>query len=183
MRRPLWSLPTALIKDTECPNILACAPKLEAAPPRCSVSSNTSHNTSPMLIMFMISSPTFHRARHVEKSQDSKLEIRNSKTEVGIEFDFRFSSFDLTSVGAEILCWFSERCNRPRKSLSSPEILSFHFGHPFVIPVSSLARGDRSVSNHRRLRGDGTRTMSRAKTRAGRLINLWRLPIARTDSD
>src|SRR5208337_315252 len=126
MHRPLWSSPTALMRDTECPNILACAPKLKAAPPRCSVSPNTSHNTSPMQTMFMISSPALRRPKYVEKSQDSKLEIRNSKTEVGIEFDFRFSSFDLTSVGAEILCWFSERCNRPCKSLPSPKILSFH---------------------------------------------------------
>jgi hypothetical protein len=65
-----------------------------------------------MLIMFIVSSPVLRRAKYAEKSQNSKLEIRNSKTDVSIKFDFGFSSFDPASMG-EILCWFFERCNRP----------------------------------------------------------------------
>jgi len=138
MRRPLWSSPTALMKDTECPSILACAPKLKAAPPRCSVSPNTSHNTSPMLRMFMVGSPALRRAKYVEKSQNSKLEIRNWKTGLSIEFDFRFSSFDPRSVGAEILCWFSERCNRPVKHVM--------LGRTTRAPQSTLWRASQSRS-------------------------------------
>src|SRR5947207_3816933 len=52
-RSPRSSVPTALTKSTSCPSLLACAAKLNGAPPRCSVCPITSHNTSPMLMIFM----------------------------------------------------------------------------------------------------------------------------------